>query len=609
MWWLFYPYANRYIPITAVSPIPYSVGVPRRIDPLEACQVMRAAGLEPLDPFPGAHGKWRCICANCGEEVFPAYSSVKSGQGGCKPCGLRASAASRKMSHDEASHVMRENGFEPLEPYPGSQKPWRCQCLSCGNEVLVRRNTVATSGTGCKYCWSERRGKSRLLSEDAAVAVMRAAGLEPLDPYVRSGDPWRCLHLECGREVFPSYNSIQQGSGGCQVCGYLKTATAIRHDEEYAFDIMRAAGFEPLESYPGSKSHWRCIHLECEKEVTPTFHDVSRGDGGCFTCGARKRGQASRLDPEEARKFMLENGLDPQEPYELSNKPWACIHLECGSLVHPTYSSIKNGQRGCRNCADRLTGLRTSYSPEFAIEQATSRGYLPLEDYPGAMNPWRCTHAPCGQTVTATLNTLMSGKGCCKPCGIASRAEKNRYTPEEAVATMTQFGLVPLEDYPGYFEKWRCRHTTCGREVNPTFWYVKFRESGCKFCANKGLDYTGEGIVYLLKRTDYFSAKIGISTPNSKTDRIAAHVKEGWQLVHSWRTATAIRAEEIEGKILRWWRFELEAPISMRREDMKSGWTETASLLYVDIEETCKRIDILLSDEISSQTVTETTSG
>jgi hypothetical protein len=34
----------------------------------------------------------------------------------------------------------------------------------------------------------------------------------------------------------------------------------------------------------------------------------------------------------------------------------------------------------------------------------------------------------------------------------------------------------------------------------------------------------------------------------------------------------------------------------MRQQDMKSGWTETASLLYVNIEETCMRIEQALSN-------------
>jgi len=501
------------------------------------------------------------------------------------------------MSHEEASKVMFENGFEPLDDYPGGQKKWRVRCMGCGNEIQVLRNKVASSGTGCKFCWENRRGQAIRISPEQAGAVMRAAGLEPQDPYVRSGDPWRCIHIECGREVYPSYNTIQQGGGGCQQCGFVKTGKAIRHSDDFAFEIMRSAGFEPLENYPGSHSNWSCIHTECGQKVKPTFHDVRAGDGGCFTCGAKKRGKKQRVDPKVAGQFMIANGLEPQEPYELSDKPWACIHVECGSLVYPTYSSIKHsGQRGCRQCADRLTGQRTAYSSDFANEQAISRGYKPLEAYPGAQTHWKCIHVPCGQEVEATLNTLMSGKGCCMACGVASRAEKNRYTEAQALITMRSCGLEPLEEYPGYFEKWRCIHTKCGREVNPTFWYVKFRESGCKFCATKGLDYSGQGLVYLLERKDFYSAKIGISTPNSRTNRIAAHVKGGWQLVRSWTTDTAFQAEAIENDILMWWREELEAPISMRKEDMKSGWTETASLLHVDIDDTCSYIDTLLAE-------------
>ena len=570
--------------------------MPRKLTHGEASVVMLTAGLTPLEPYENSKKPWKCECQTCKAIVTPAFSSVQTGQGGCRHCAISRQTARLKIDDGEASKVMFENGFEPLEPYPGSQKKWRCKCTTCGNEVMVLRNTVATNGTGCKYCWKERRGQALRISDSAAIAVMRAAGLEPQDPYTRSGDPWRCIHLECGREVFPSYNSVQQGGGGCQQCGYLKTGSAIRYDNEFAAEIIRNAGLEPLENYPGSHSKWRCIHLECGEEVQVQLHAIRGGESGCFKCGVKKRGQASRLNGDEARQFMITKGLEPQEPYELSNKPWACIHIECGSLVHPTFTSIQGGQRGCRPCAIKEGAARSSYTPEFAVEQARTRGYEPLEDYPGAMSHWRCRHIPCGREVVAILNTLMSGKGCCMDCGVASRAEKNRYTAEEAIAVMRKFDLEPLEEFPGYMGNWRCTHTGCGREVSTTFWYVKFRETGCKYCSLKGLDYSAAGIVYLLERQDFFSAKVGITTPNSKTDRIAAHVKEGWQLVSTWKTTTAAEAEEIEDKALQWWREVLDAPISMRKEDMKSGWTETASLLYVSISDTANYIDRLVSE-------------
>jgi len=568
----------------------------RKLNHEDAVALMLKFGLKPIEPYQNSKQPWKCECQTCKSIVTPAFSSVQSGQGGCKSCGLREQAATQKMNHQEASKVMFENGFEPLEPYPGNQKKWRCKCMTCGNEIFVLRNTVSTNGTGCKYCWEQRRGQALRVSETNAIAVMRAAGLEPQDKYIRSGDPWRCIHLECGREVFPSYNTIQQGGGGCQQCGFLKTATAIRHDNEFAAEIMRSAGLEPLENYPGSHSNWRCIHLECGEEVQAQLTSVRGGGGGCFKCGAKKRGLAQRTDPKEAKNFMIANGLVPQEPYELSNKPWTCIHLECGSLVHPTYNSIHSGQKGCRPCANKENSVRRSYTQEFANNQAVTRGYEPLEEYPGAMNHWRCRHIKCGKEVTATLNTLMSGRQCCMDCGVVSRAETSRYTAEEAITIMRDCALEPLENFPGYKEKWLCRHTECGREITTTFWQVNSRKSGCRYCSTKGLDYSAEGIIYLLERQDFFSAKVGITTPNSKTDRIAAHIKEGWQLVSTWKTTTAAEAEIIEDKSLEWWREVLEAPISMRQEDMKSGWTETASLMYVNIDDTATYIDQLVSE-------------
>ena len=134
--------------------------MPRKLTHEEASVVMLAAGLIPLEPYENSKKPWRCECQTCKAIVTPAFSSVQTGQGGCRHCAIRESIAKRKLSNQEASKVMFEHGFEPLEPYPGSQKKWRCKCTTCGNEVMVLRNTVATTGTGCKYCWKERRGQA-----------------------------------------------------------------------------------------------------------------------------------------------------------------------------------------------------------------------------------------------------------------------------------------------------------------------------------------------------------------------------------------------------------------------------------------------------------------
>lgn len=52
---------------------------------------------------------------------------------------------------------MRAGGFEPLEPYPGSGRPWRCRHLASGNIVTPRPAYVGDGRVGCSECAKESR--------------------------------------------------------------------------------------------------------------------------------------------------------------------------------------------------------------------------------------------------------------------------------------------------------------------------------------------------------------------------------------------------------------------------------------------------------------------
>ncbi len=41
----------------------------------------------------------------------------------------------QRLNHDEATALMRSAGLEPLEPFPGVDRPWRCRHARCGHEV------------------------------------------------------------------------------------------------------------------------------------------------------------------------------------------------------------------------------------------------------------------------------------------------------------------------------------------------------------------------------------------------------------------------------------------------------------------------------------------
>lgn len=134
---------------------------------------MLAAGLEPLEPYPGGGAPWRCLCRACGHEVSPAFGNVKKGTG-CRVCAEASRSTRLRMDEALAIDRMRSAGLDPLEPYPGSQMPWRCQCLSCGRFVTPILVNVPRQ-RGCKYC--ARKATAAARRGARAVAETTAGGL------------------------------------------------------------------------------------------------------------------------------------------------------------------------------------------------------------------------------------------------------------------------------------------------------------------------------------------------------------------------------------------------------------------------------------------------
>ncbi|WP_328787431.1 hypothetical protein [Streptomyces sp. NBC_00273] len=191
--------------------------MPRRIDPDTAAAIMRAAGLEPLEPYPGSSAAWNCRCLKSAHMVAPTFGSVRSGvTSGCRRCG-RAAAGRRRLAAggERAEADMRGAGFEPLEPYPGAGARWRCRHLACGRIVHPRLFRIRAGG-GCQAC----AGRAPV---DPAVAEadMRAVGMEPLEPFPgRVRDPWKCRCSRCGQVGAPTLNNVRRGQGGCRTCAW-----------------------------------------------------------------------------------------------------------------------------------------------------------------------------------------------------------------------------------------------------------------------------------------------------------------------------------------------------------------------------------------------------
>lgn len=527
---------------------------------------MRAAGLQPVVPYPGSEAPWRCTCLGCGQEVTPRYGSVKRGQGGCRACSAARAGAKKRTSADIAEQLMRDAGFEPLVPYPGSNTPWRCTCGTCGQEVTPRYSRVKRGQGGCRFC-------ARVaIDADAAVAIMRAAGLEPLGPYPGARPQWPSICLSCGASVTPRFDYVHRsGRGGCRPCGQRARDAASRGrlNPAAAVAVMLSSNLKPLEPFPGRTNQWSCECLKCGRVVAARYDGVKqRKPNGCAYC-TRKR-----TDPEIAAATMRAAGFEPLVPYPGSRVPWRCRCMGCGREMSPHFNAIDQGEGGCAHCS------RRKVDDEDAVEIMREAGLEPLGPYPGSKVPWRCRCMKCEREITPRYNTVQQGGGCAYCAGNSTDAAA-------AEAAMRAAGLEPLEPYRGNQVAWRCRCVKCGQEVTPNLHNVKAGNGGCIHCTSSGfwsMDHDSPATVYLVIHEPLRAVKVGVMRQNSR--RLKHHLRNGWRLLNAWRDLEPSRAFAAEQAVLVAWR-NAGIPDAVPREEMPhGGHSETAPIDLVDLAKT-----------------------
>ncbi|MDA2996715.1 MAG: zinc-ribbon domain-containing protein [Actinomycetota bacterium] len=250
--------------------------------------------------------------------------------------------------------------------------------------------------------------------ETVKVAMLQA-GLEPLEAYKNALTKWKCKCLNCGEIVFPKYNQIQQGNGGCNKCGTERGSEKIKLDSNVAIQTMRNVGLEPLEDYVNTKAKWKCKCLNCGEIVFPQLSGIRSGEGGCYKCGMKKAGQKNTLNSEQAIEIMKVAGFTALESYTNALTKWKMRHDACGSIVYPTLNTISNraGKTpGCAVCAGKQVevGLNDLQTTHPAISKE-ALNWDPTTVTPGSnlKKLWKCGK---GHEWRAHVTERTSGHGC-----------------------------------------------------------------------------------------------------------------------------------------------------------------------------------------------------
>ncbi|MGW6418536.1 hypothetical protein [Streptomyces sp. NPDC055055] len=243
---------------------------------------------------------------------------------------------------------MRERGTDPQIPYPGADKPWPGICHKVGHITLSSYTSVVIKRQGpCFICGqiasSRAAAEKRRVRPETAVANIRKADVEPLEPFPGTQERWRCRCNRCDREINVWYSSVvYQGNGAC---GHCSGSASL--DPQEARAEMLVLGLEPLVAYPGVNQPWRSRCLTCRLMVDPSLTNARKTRHKCRYCAQRA------TDPDTARKIMEGAGLEPLDPFPGGVKaPWRARHIACGQEVTPTLDKVIQRRRApCIHCA------------------------------------------------------------------------------------------------------------------------------------------------------------------------------------------------------------------------------------------------------------------
>lgn len=262
-----------------------------------------------------------------------------------------------RLTDSEAAARLRAAGAEPLEPYPGSSKPWRARCLSCGDEVAPRLYGISRGGSPCRACAAKRAGQKRARAHHGAVPQRvwderaAAVGLEWLDPVVRSSTPTLARCKECGN-VAPVYPNGTLRGRGCTPCGWRRRAESKTLSDEEWTRRAEAVGLVWLQPHQSSSTKRRARCTRCRHEFSTTPDNV-HGGHGCPRCGDLATAAAQRLADEEWDARAAAVGIEWTEPHVKSTEPRGARCLTCEHEFRPPPGHVRSGT-GCPRCAGKV---------------------------------------------------------------------------------------------------------------------------------------------------------------------------------------------------------------------------------------------------------------
>ena len=313
--------------------------------------------------------------------------------------------------------------------------------------------------------------------------------------------------------------------------------------------------------------------LNCGREWMVRPHSVGQGHGCLFCVRARSPEQWRALAAAVGAEWI---GTPPRNTTDRRS-------LRCGRCGHEWATRGGNIARGngCRPCSDTARGL----SAEEWERRANEAGAEWLDDPMGKGTRCSVRCLACGHEWRIAKYRL--GETGCPACASSFPISSERWS-DLANAAGIEWVNGPPQAVTAHATA-RC--VACGFQWDAYGGTIR-KGSGCPSCASYGFDRAAPAIVYLLRHDRGPLMKVGVA--GTEGVRLTRHESLGWEVHGMWAIPSGREAEEIEGRVLEWWRAQEAQPC--RRDEMPgtNGFTEAIHIGVVDVPDTLTFIDALM---------------
>jgi len=471
-----------------------------------------------------------------------------------------------KIPEAKAKALFIRNKLQPLEPFPGTQKPWKSKCLITGKTVSPTYGKVRDFGHRCKHCSGFE------VDVPEAIKLMESKGLTPLVKYPGANNPWKCKCKVCGKTISRSYTVVKSGSSGCTYCAKRKV------DPKDAVTLMKERGFKTFGEFPGSNEPWNVQCLKCKRKFSTYFYSTN-DKTRCKYC------TGTVVDEEITKPVLAKLKLMPLEKFPGAKVPWKLRCERCNRVVTPTWTHLTRSDRnvgGCVFCSKRRVHM------DDMLELLKQKKLKPIGQFINGKTPWICQCLKCKREVFPRINSLRAGQSGCIYCAGLRIDEKN------AIKLANKNGFTPLVNYPGSKVGWECICNVCGQVSKPHYSSMQQGINRCKFCATGGFDFNTPAIIYLISHSKLGAHKIGVAGASKHNERLTKHSKQGWTVYKHKEFKKGIDAFALEGKILHWLRYQKNLPPYLSIEQMpQAGWSETVDASEIDLSTIWAKVEEL----------------